>query len=152
MLGVAIVALQLGGVAAQWVDAVRINITLIFVQGAVFLFAVQLALRYGRTPVRLGWVLAVAAILRLTLVFLPPYLSNDIYRYVWDGHVKAPASIPTVIFRTIPRSLGSATTIFGPTSIAATMLLPYTRPARRSFYGHSRGRQRRRNEAGLGAI
>ena len=34
-------------------------------------------------------VLVVAAILRLSLAFGEPVLSNDVYRYVWDGRVQA---------------------------------------------------------------
>src|SRR5262245_10527104 len=30
-----------------------------------------------------------AAAMRLALLFLEPYLSTDIYRYVWDGRVQA---------------------------------------------------------------
>ena len=85
-LGLASVALQIAGAAAQLDDAVRLNITLILTQGAVFLLAV-LALRRG-APIGLGFVLFVAALLRLTVLFLPPYHSSDIYRYVWDGWVQ----------------------------------------------------------------
>ena len=34
-------------------------------------------------------VLVVAAILRLSLALGEPVLSNDVYRYVWDGRVQA---------------------------------------------------------------
>ena len=34
-------------------------------------------------------VLLVAAALRLPLIVSPPFLSTDIYRYVWDGRVQA---------------------------------------------------------------
>jgi alpha-1,6-mannosyltransferase len=34
-------------------------------------------------------VLIFAVIFRLSLLFAPPYLSDDIYRYVWDGRVQA---------------------------------------------------------------
>ena len=43
-------------------------------------------------------ILAVAAVLRLMLVFLPPD-SSDIYRYVWDGRVQAAGINP---YRFIP--------------------------------------------------
>ena len=33
--------------------------------------------------------LLVAAALRLPLIVSPPFLSTDIYRYVWDGRVQA---------------------------------------------------------------
>lgn len=37
----------------------------------------------------LAIVLVVAALLRLELLLEPPYLSSDMYRYVWDGRVQA---------------------------------------------------------------
>ena len=86
-LGIASVALQVAGAAAQIDDAVRVNVALILTQGAVFLLAVAAASR-GAT-IGLGYMLVVAALLRATLLFLPPYHSSDIYRYVWDGWVQA---------------------------------------------------------------
>ncbi len=46
---------------------------------------------FRRPPSRaaLGLVVAVAAALRLVLVPAEPALSNDVYRYVWDGRVQA---------------------------------------------------------------
>jgi alpha-1,6-mannosyltransferase len=36
-------------------------------------------------PGGLGWILALAVLFRCTMLFSPPSLSDDIYRYVWDG-------------------------------------------------------------------
>lgn len=54
-------------------------------QGVVYLVAVFCVLRGGT---RLGVVLGVAVLLRLMVVVFPPFLSNDIYRYIWDGWVQ----------------------------------------------------------------
>jgi hypothetical protein len=35
------------------------------------------------------WIVAAAALFRLTLLFAPPVLSDDLYRYLWDGRVQA---------------------------------------------------------------
>jgi hypothetical protein len=40
-----------------------------------------------------------AALFRLSIIFYPPYLSDDIYRYVWDGRVQAAGINP---YRYIP--------------------------------------------------
>src|SRR2546425_5776941 len=40
-----------------------------------------------------------AALFRLSLLFSPPYLSDDIYRYIWDGRVQAAGINP---YRYIP--------------------------------------------------
>ncbi len=34
-------------------------------------------------------ILATAALMRMALLFVEPYLSTDIYRYIWDGRVQA---------------------------------------------------------------
>ena len=65
----------------------------------VYLLAVLLVTH--RTGSRRGvWVvLLVAAALRLPLIVSPPFLSTDIYRYVWDGRVQAAGVNP---FRYLP--------------------------------------------------
>ena len=44
-------------------------------------------------------ILAGAVLMRLTLLFVEPYLSTDIYRYVWDGRVQAAGINP---YRYVP--------------------------------------------------
>ena len=44
-------------------------------------------LRLERQPVPLRVIWGFAVLFRLTLLFSPPSLSNDIYRYIWDGHL-----------------------------------------------------------------
>jgi hypothetical protein len=36
----------------------------------------------------LVWILAVAAVVRVMLICSPPFMSSDVYRYVWDGRVQ----------------------------------------------------------------
>ena len=43
--------------------------------------------------------LVFAALFRLSILFSPPYLSDDVYRYVWDGRVQAAGINP---YRYIP--------------------------------------------------
>jgi hypothetical protein len=61
---------------------------LALVQGAFYLAAVVLTLRGGLSRRALIAVLAVAALMRLAVLLAPPYLSDDINRYVWDGRVE----------------------------------------------------------------
>ena len=42
------------------------------------------------------WVIAVALVARAGLVAVPPFMSSDVYRYVWDGHVQAAGINPYV--------------------------------------------------------
>ena len=54
-------------------------------------FAVR---RLTTRPVSARWLLAVAAVLRLLLLPLPPSLSEDALRYLWDGRVAAAGMNP----------------------------------------------------------
>jgi hypothetical protein len=60
--------------------------------------ALCLAVRAARrAPPRLAVVLLAAAILRLVLVPLPPALSSDVWRYLWDGRVAAAGANPYLL-------------------------------------------------------
>jgi len=69
------------------------------VQGVFYLAAVALTWRGGLSRRALVAVLAVAALVRLVVLFAPPYLSDDINRYVWDGRVEAAGINP---YRYVP--------------------------------------------------
>ena len=69
------------------------------VQGAFYLAAVALTWRGGLSRRAVFAVLAVAALVRLAALLAPPYLSDDINRYVWDGRVEAAGINP---YRYIP--------------------------------------------------
>ena len=72
---------------------------LTLVQGALYLAAVALTWRGGLSRRALVAVLAVAALMRLVVLLAPPYLSDDINRYVWDGRVEAAGLNP---YRYVP--------------------------------------------------
>jgi alpha-1,6-mannosyltransferase len=72
---------------------------LTLVQGAFYLAAVALTWRGGLSRRALIGVLAVAALMRLAVLLAPPYLSDDLNRYVWDGRVEAAGINP---YRYIP--------------------------------------------------
>jgi alpha-1,6-mannosyltransferase len=72
---------------------------LALVQGAFYLAAVALTWRGGLSRRALLGVLAVAAVMRLAVLLAPPYLSDDINRYVWDGRVEAAGVNP---YRYVP--------------------------------------------------
>jgi hypothetical protein len=56
-------------------------------QGLVYFVAVALVLRGGARP-GLAAILGAAVLLRLMVLAFPPFLSNDMYRYIWDGWVQ----------------------------------------------------------------
>jgi hypothetical protein len=71
----------------------------VFAQIMVYFGAISLIERCPTNKWTLRIILAVALIARLFCVFAPPFLSTDVYRYVWDGKVQAAGINP---FRFIP--------------------------------------------------
>jgi hypothetical protein len=55
-------------------------------QGAVYAAACWIILRNQNTSI--WFVLGTAFALRLMVLVFPPFLSNDLYRYIWDGWVQ----------------------------------------------------------------
>src|SRR5256885_7857486 len=74
-------------------------IKLALIQSVLYLIVAWLIVRARSARSTLFIVLALAGIFRLSIVFAPPYLSDDIYRYVWDGRVQAAGINP---YRYIP--------------------------------------------------
>ena len=66
--------------------------------GAYFI-AVGIVLRQPQSRRAVWIVLGVAAVLRLMVLAAPPFLSTDLYRYVWDGRVQMAGINP---YRYIP--------------------------------------------------
>ncbi|WP_287090190.1 hypothetical protein [Methylobacterium sp.] len=65
----------------------------------IYLLAVRLVLRERLPPAALWTILGFAVMMRAALLPAPPFLSSDIYRYVWDGQVQAAGINP---YRYIP--------------------------------------------------
>lgn len=62
---------------------------LLCIGGLLYLWAVAIVLKHGGLRHRtLWWILGCALVMRLILLVTPPFLSTDIYRYVWDGRVQ----------------------------------------------------------------
>jgi len=72
---------------------------LVLVQGMVYFAAVVLTWRGALSRRAVIGVLTLAALMRLVALLAPPYLSDDINRYVWDGRVEAAGINP---YRYIP--------------------------------------------------
>ncbi len=68
-------------------------------QSILYLVAAWLVLRAPPARSTLLITLVFATLFRLSILFAPPYLSDDIYRYVWDGRVQAAQINP---YRYIP--------------------------------------------------
>jgi hypothetical protein len=97
---VSLLLLNLLALAARsrW-DADAGFVAVVLVQGLLYWVAVRLLPRVPSNAATLAIILAVAAALRLSLLFEPPLHSSDIYRYVWDGRVQAAGINP---YRYVP--------------------------------------------------
>src|SRR5437764_6477239 len=72
---------------------------LVLIESVVFIAASWVTLRAQAKRSTLLIVMSFAALFRLSLLFAPPYLSDDTYRYIWDGRVQAAGINP---YRYIP--------------------------------------------------
>lgn len=88
-LGVAMLLLYPVAVHSKGVADIVWFLKLVVVQIVIYLAAAWLILRTKDSRPLLVLGLIFAALFRLSIIFYPPYLSDDIYRYVWDGRVQA---------------------------------------------------------------
>src|SRR5689334_14687890 len=99
LLGCVSVVLYRAGLNASGVSGIRFFMTVAFVQSAIYLLAAWIVIRARASNSILLIAIAFAIVFRLSILFAPPYLSDDIYRYVWDGRVQAARINP---YRYIP--------------------------------------------------
>lgn len=90
LLGLALQAMYKRGITAHTSYSIFWFILLALYQSALYLVAAWAITRARLTShSTLVIVIVFAAFFRLTILYTPPYLSDDIYRYVWDGRVQA---------------------------------------------------------------
>ncbi len=95
-LGAALVGLTLAGLSLHHPSAITLpslRVTWVFVAlmavaAAVYFGAVALVLHHPMPRGTLWLVLGVAVVLRACVLPAPPFLSSDVFRYVWDGRVQ----------------------------------------------------------------
>ncbi len=99
LLGCVSVVLYRAGVAASGVSGIRFFMKVAFVQSAIYLIAAWIVTRARSSNSTLLIAIVFAVLFRVSILFAPPYLSDDIYRYIWDGRVQAAGINP---YRYIP--------------------------------------------------
>jgi alpha-1,6-mannosyltransferase len=95
----ALLGLTALGLEQQRRDDIDRFVMVTMAQAAVYLLSVGLVWNRRTSWHALAVILAVAALLRLPVVWAPPYLSSDIHRYVWDGRVEGAGINP---YRYVP--------------------------------------------------
>ncbi len=100
VLGTALVILYRAGLRAEVPGDIHWFLKIVGVQAPLYLAAVWLSLRRAAdSRAALIVVLAFAALFRVSILFSEPRLSDDLYRYIWDGRVQAAGINP---YRYIP--------------------------------------------------
>jgi alpha-1,6-mannosyltransferase len=99
VLGCLLLVLNGIGLVLQRYDNLVWFVAVALLQGVVYIFAVWIVCRVQPGRLGLAVVLIVATLLRLSVLFSPPFLSDDIYRYIWDGRVQAAGINP---YRFVP--------------------------------------------------
>ena len=99
LLGCALLVLYRVGVRADDAGEIGRFLKVALVQSAVYLLAGWIVLRARPARSTLLIVIAFAVLFRLSILFAPPYLSDDVYRYIWDGRVQAAGINP---YRYVP--------------------------------------------------
>jgi len=88
-LTLAALTLHIPGAASVGTDArMYAFVAMLGIASAVYLLAVHIVLRGPTFRSALPIVLAVAVGMRLIVLLADPFLSTDVYRYVWDGRVQ----------------------------------------------------------------
>jgi alpha-1,6-mannosyltransferase len=85
----ALTVLTLGGLLFQSKDDPNRFLIVVAVQVAFYVAAVWLTWNGGWSRWAVIAIAAFAIAMRVPVVLAPPYLSADIYRYIWDGRVEA---------------------------------------------------------------
>ncbi len=93
-LGVASLVLYRGGLLLRGTDNMMSFLWLVAGQGAIYVAAAVIVWRARAARSTLVVVVVFAALFRLSILFAPPQLSDDIYRYIWDGRVQATGTNP----------------------------------------------------------
>jgi hypothetical protein len=99
LLGGTSLVLYRAGLRADGVGGISWFLKVALVQSVLYLLAAWLVFRARPSRSTLLIVIVFAVLFRLSIVFAPPYLSDDIYRYVWDGRVQAAGINP---YRYVP--------------------------------------------------
>jgi alpha-1,6-mannosyltransferase len=99
LFGCASLAIYLFSLSAHSSADILWFLKLVLIQVLLYGTVAWLILRAQSTRSTFAIVIVFAALFRLSLLFAPPFLSDDIYRYVWDGRVQAARINP---YRHIP--------------------------------------------------
>lgn len=99
LLGVVSLALYRVGLRSSGTGDIKWFIKLALVQSVLYLLAAWIVVRLKPSRTAVWLTIIFAVLFRLAILFHPPYLSDDIYRYIWDGRVQSAGINP---YRYVP--------------------------------------------------
>ncbi len=88
-----------GSTGSAHIARINLLVGLMTLAAVIYFAAVRIILRHAWPRGTVWAVLAVFVCLRILVLTEPPFLSSDIYRYVWDGRVQAAGINP---YRYVP--------------------------------------------------
>ena len=94
--GAVLVVLTMAGLLFQREDSLNSFLGVTALQSAVYAVAVWLCWTSRSSRGVVLAIVALAIAMRVPTALAPPYLSSDVYRYVWDGQVQAAGFNPYV--------------------------------------------------------
>lgn len=77
------------GSQARNAGEIKIFILIAVVQSTLFLVAAFIVWRTRSSRLIFALIIIFAVLFRFSILFASPYLSDDVYRYIWDGRVQA---------------------------------------------------------------
>ncbi len=86
---VGLLALTGAGLYAQREHGIEAFVAVALAQGGVYALATWLVWRGVGSRDAAALIIGIAVAMRVVVLLAPPYLSSDIYRYVWDGRMIA---------------------------------------------------------------
>lgn len=98
-LGSLSLALYLFGSQIKDADEIKTFLLIAALQLTLFFIAAFIVWRARSSRLTFAVIILFAALFRLSVLFSQPYLSDDVYRYIWDGRVQASGVNP---YRYIP--------------------------------------------------
>jgi len=101
--GAGLAALTIAGLSFQRGNHLDRFLVAVAAQSVIYAIAVWLTWHGGSSRRITLAIVSLAIVIRIPVAFAPPYLSTDIHRYVWDGHIEAAGFNPYRYAPTDPR-------------------------------------------------
>jgi hypothetical protein len=136
--GATLIALTFVGLLFQSEDRLDRFLIVAALQSGVYAIAVWLAWKGGLSRGIVAGIVALAIVIRVPVFLAPPYLSADVYRYVWDGRIEAAGFNPYRYAPAAPELAASRDPVIYPQVASKNAPTIYPPVAEAVFFGVTR--------------